>query len=1031
MARVLCTVRALYPFNSTEPSSLHFAQGDYIQVLSKLKSGWWDGWCDGERGWFPSNYVEVVEEYDIEETAESKQEKNKMIPLRNDSEHPLSMTPQLLREDDDDETDDYHVTDEYDSEYDDMISYNMESPNGDNRFNECDTPFGLQPDRDVGRQGEEACLKRNARRSRSLTQDVQPMLTLFNIEQQDSQRRRKRSSEAELGRKLIDKDKPLTWTKLSVNVALTIHDLHTTASQGRYAELPKRIRAIVDAVRLMVFASGTIDKESVHIISNAVLRAHYRAMMAAMSKVVLSAQLHSSNGNHIETMIFNAGELLTAVRNFVSACQSVPVDVHHIHPTITQSVSPPKPKYTMQSELVENVEGYGENVQESVDAMMTSLKTTRSESVSLAVLLLSQFRGLANQAAQFFGLLEDMDVEYSSHHSLLTQLAKAKQSMQSSLGILFYRMQVMTEEGMPLEEIVLDIEQAAKDVSAPIPFICECVNRLAAERKHASPNKRRSLVEDTIHEQDEEGGNTMSDEDYTTDEDDELMDASVFDSGPSRVTTETSSDVIRRTPSQATRRNVRHSDALDQPMYISAKLKKFFGDDVPERVAAIAAARQAASEKPWYLEYDYDFGEVVFNMEGYVKGGTLWALVVRLTLQDYLDMSFNNTFLLTYRSFCTSMELLEMLESRYCMSPPEGMTAQEFDIWTQKKLKLVQLRVFNVLKMWLEQHYNEEDSVILDRLLEFTNTKIRSTLNFAADQLERLVRKRQECGSPQANLKKMVLTLPDPPEPILPRNRKRFRLLDVDPLEIARQMTVRDFKLYSAIRPVECLDKAWSRESSDVAVNIRASIEYCNQVTSWVSDSILSQHEVKKRSTVIKYWVQVAEKCRLLNNFNTCMAVLSAFDNSAVGRLKRTWETVGARTNQTLAQIRKLMGANRNFVEYRAIIHSINPPCIPFLGIYLQDLTFIEDGNASFLKTNNTMINFAKRAKTAEVIREIQQYQSSPYQLKSVKPLQSFILANLQSARDEEQLYSESLRLEPREREDEKITRLLQESGFL
>ena len=123
---------------------------------------------------------------------------------------------------------------------------------------------------------------------------------------------------------------------------------------------------------------------------------------------------------------------------------------------------------------------------------------------------------------------------------------------------------------------------------------------------------------------------------------------------------------------------------------------------------------------------------------------------------------------------------------------------------------------------------------------------------------------------------------------------------------------------------------------------------------------------------------------------------------------------VGARTNQILSQIRKLMGANRNFTEYRAIIHSINPPCIPFLGIYLQDLTFIEDGNPNYLKKSKELINFAKRAKTAEVIREIQQYQSSLYRLKPVEELQAFIQANLQSTRNEEQLYEESLKLEPR-----------------
>lgn len=123
---------------------------------------------------------------------------------------------------------------------------------------------------------------------------------------------------------------------------------------------------------------------------------------------------------------------------------------------------------------------------------------------------------------------------------------------------------------------------------------------------------------------------------------------------------------------------------------------------------------------------------------------------------------------------------------------------------------------------------------------------------------------------------------------------------------------------------------------------------------------------------------------------------------------------VGARTNQTLAQIRKLMGANRNFNEYRALIHSINPPCIPFLGIYLQDLTFIEDGNPNYLKKSKDMINFAKRAKTAQVILEIQQHQSTLYKLKPVEDLQHFIQSHLQSTRDEEQLYKESLKLEPR-----------------
>ena len=93
-------------------------------------------------------------------------------------------------------------------------------------------------------------------------------------------------------------------------------------------------------------------------------------------------------------------------------------------------------------------------------------------------------------------------------------------------------------------------------------------------------------------------------------------------------------------------------------------------------------------------------------------------------------------------------------------------------------------------------------------------------------------------------------------------------------------------------------------------------------------------------------------------------------------------------------------------------------------GVYLTDLTFIEDGIPSVIKRTD-LINFAKRAKTADVIRDIQQYQNVPYVLKSVPDLQDYMLSNMQAAGDVHEMYDKSLQVEPREREDEKITRLV------
>jgi SH3 domain/WW domain len=54
-------VRALYDYHSSDATNLSFQAGSLIRVLNQLPSGWWDGCVDGERGWFPCNFVSEIE----------------------------------------------------------------------------------------------------------------------------------------------------------------------------------------------------------------------------------------------------------------------------------------------------------------------------------------------------------------------------------------------------------------------------------------------------------------------------------------------------------------------------------------------------------------------------------------------------------------------------------------------------------------------------------------------------------------------------------------------------------------------------------------------------------------------------------------------------------------------------------------------------------------------------------------------------------------------------------------------------------
>jgi hypothetical protein len=54
-------VRAVYDYYSEDSTNLSFQAGTLIRVITRLESGWWDGCIGGERGWFPSNFVQPVD----------------------------------------------------------------------------------------------------------------------------------------------------------------------------------------------------------------------------------------------------------------------------------------------------------------------------------------------------------------------------------------------------------------------------------------------------------------------------------------------------------------------------------------------------------------------------------------------------------------------------------------------------------------------------------------------------------------------------------------------------------------------------------------------------------------------------------------------------------------------------------------------------------------------------------------------------------------------------------------------------------
>lgn len=149
------------------------------------------------------------------------------------------------------------------------------------------------------------------------------------------------------------------------------------------------------------------------------------------------------------------------------------------------------------------------------------------------------------------------------------------------------------------------------------------------------------------------------------------------------------------------------------------------------------------------------------------------------------------------------------------------------------------------------------------------------------------------------------------------------------------------------------------------------------------------------------------------------MAIRSALDSASIIRLKKTWDHLSLKYKVIWETIQKATDSQRNFAEYRQRLKKANAPCLPFLGIYLTDMTFIDDGNPDCRTSPNgkQLINFNKYVKMAKILNEINHFQV-PYKFIEVEEIQGYIKTTLQKVQqDDELFYARSLKCEPKEEE--------------
>uniref|UniRef100_A0A8C9NIZ5 Ras protein specific guanine nucleotide releasing factor 1 n=1 Tax=Serinus canaria TaxID=9135 RepID=A0A8C9NIZ5_SERCA len=231
-------------------------------------------------------------------------------------------------------------------------------------------------------------------------------------------------------------------------------------------------------------------------------------------------------------------------------------------------------------------------------------------------------------------------------------------------------------------------------------------------------------------------------------------------------------------------------------------------------------------------------------------------------------------------------------------------------------------------------------------------------------------------------------------------------------LEIAEQLTLLDHLVFKKIPYEEFFGQGWMKlEKNERTPYIMKNTKHFNDVSNLIASEIIRNEEITARASAIEKWVAVADICRCLHNYNAVLEITSSLNRSAIFRLKKTWLKVSKQTKALIDKLQKLVSSEGRFKNLREALKNCDPPCVPYLGMYLTDLAFIEEGTPNY--TEDGLVNFSKMRMISHIIREIRQFQQTSYKIEHQPKVTQYLL-DQSGVMDEESLYEASLRIEPK-----------------
>jgi len=325
----------------------------------------------------------------------------------------------------------------------------------------------------------------------------------------------------------------------------------------------------------------------------------------------------------------------------------------------------------------------------------------------------------------------------------------------------------------------------------------------------------------------------------------------------------------------------------------------------------------------------------------------------------------------------------------------------------------VRIRIAVTIKYWIENQFEDFDQKIIDTLKFFIN----DTLNKdGLTDLSKLLNKELSRRESELTAKKKSYVFDVMDWKIQDGGLSPAELFMVlNESEIARQLTLIDFKMFQKIRPCELLNQAWNKDKlKHRAPNILSIISRSNKFSFWIASMILWFPRMDERCKILTKINSVAEHLLQLHNYNTLIGLLAGMSMSSISRLKHTWNALNPVPKEVFTKLQILFDPAAGFKTYRVEVGQAGSKgaVLPYLGTYLADITLTEEGNLDHMQSNHNIINWSKREMISKILQEIKLKQQSTFTFPVVEPINSF-LTELPFL-EEKELYDLSLLREPR-----------------